>query len=77
MMLTSNERTRVKVLIGFQRRGVLSEAEGRELRALIGREYPAEAQSLPLERLVLLGLGMMAAWHLFPEQFPDSVEHAA
>jgi hypothetical protein len=62
------ERTRLMVLVGRLRLGVIRPHEEQELRALIGREYPKEAVALDQERLGLLGLGMMGAWYLFREE---------
>lgn len=74
MMLLPPERTRLTLLIGRERRGWLTDAEEREMRGLIGKEYPSEAQQFDRELLVRLGLGMMAAWHYFPDAFKDPVE---
>jgi len=62
------ERTRLMVLVGRLRLGIIVPSEEQELRALIGREYPKEAATLDQERLGLLGLGMMGAWYLFQEE---------
>ncbi len=77
MMLSAPERLRLKILIGTERLGRLTAVQEREMRQLIAKEFPDEARSLERDMLVRLGLGMMAAWHLFPEQFKDEVEEHA
>lgn len=61
------ERQRLKVLVGLQRTGRLTAEQEREMRQLIGREWPQWAASLKVEDLGRLGLGMMGAWYLFDE----------
>jgi hypothetical protein len=65
------QRIRLKTLVGRQRRGILTPPEENELRALIAYEYPKDAYSFGPENLGLLGLGIMAVWYLFPEDFPE------
>jgi hypothetical protein len=61
------ERQRLKVLVARQRTGRLTAAEEGELRRLIGREWPQWAETLGVQDLGRLGLGMMGAWYLFDE----------
>ena len=71
-LLDASERRRLKALVGRQRRGVMTAADETEFRDLIAKEFPADAQTLPLEGLVQVGLGMMAVWYLFPEDYPET-----
>jgi hypothetical protein len=54
----------------------MTDTEEVELRSLVAKESPMEAKTLSKENLGLFGLGMMAAWYLFPEDLPENVQAA-
>lgn len=66
-MLTAYERTQLQTLIGRQKLGWLTPLEEQQMRRLIAKEYPAEAGAMTLAGLVLLGLGILAAWALLKD----------
>lgn len=68
MTLTPWERNRLSELIGRQRLGWLTPAEEQEMRNLIAKEYPEDATALAIGGLVLLGLGILAAWAILKDK---------
>ncbi len=64
MSLTPWERERLAELVGRQNMWGLSPGEEQELRALMAKEFPNEAQTLAIGALAAIALGFLAYWLL-------------
>jgi len=75
--LNVHEQQRLEKLVAWgATRGRLDAAHEEELRKLVAKQFPREAQRYHMERLVMLALGMMAAYVVIRVGAEDDEEPA-